>query len=64
VRDCFAVRSRGRAGEEFAELTITVDRELNVEQAHQIADHVERRVADALSAREVVVHIEPDSSTP
>jgi cation diffusion facilitator family transporter len=64
VRDCFAVRSRGRAGEVFAELTITVDRELNVEQAHQIADHVEHRVADALSAREVVVHIEPDSSTP
>src|SRR5262245_14109037 len=62
VRDCFAVRSRGRVGEAFAELTITVDRELNVEQAHQIADRVEHRVAEALAAREVVVHIEPDHS--
>ncbi|MGH7466526.1 MAG: cation diffusion facilitator family transporter [Longimicrobiales bacterium] len=61
VQDCFAVRSRGRAGEVFAELTIVVDRTLNVEEAHRIADDVERRVADALSAREVVVHVEPNS---
>jgi cation diffusion facilitator family transporter len=63
VNDCFAVRSRGRAGEVFAELTITVDRALNVEQAHQIADEVERRVGAALSARDVVVHVEPDYSS-
>jgi cation diffusion facilitator family transporter len=62
VRDCFAVRSRGRAGEVFAELTITVDRSLNVEEAHRIADDVEQRVATALAAREVVVHVEPDSA--
>ena len=61
VRDCFAVRSRGRAGEIFAELTITVDGTLNVEQAHHIADDVERRVASAVGAREVVVHVEPAS---
>jgi cation diffusion facilitator family transporter len=60
VRDCFAVRSRGRAGEVFAELTITVDPRLNVLESHQIADAVERRVADAVGAREVVVHVEPD----
>jgi cation diffusion facilitator family transporter len=60
VRDCFHVRSRGRAGDVFAELTITVDRSLNVEEAHHIADDVERRVASALGAREVVVHVEPD----
>ncbi len=60
VHDCFAVRSRGKAGEVFAELTITVDRSLNVEQAHQIADDVEGRVRAALVAREVVVHVEPD----
>ena len=60
VRDCFAVRSRGRAGEIFAEITITVDGALNVEQAHLIADEVERRIAAAVGAREVVVHVEPD----
>ncbi len=59
VRDCFAVRSRGRAGEIFAELTITVEPTLNVEEAHLIADAVEQRVADEVGAREVVVHVEP-----
>jgi cation diffusion facilitator family transporter len=62
VRNCFSVRSRGRAGEVFAELTITVDRALNVEEAHRIADEVERAVAAALDAREVVVHVEPDNN--
>ncbi len=59
VIDCFAVRSRGRTGEIFAELTITVKPTLNVEEAHLIADTVEHRVADAVGAREVVVHVEP-----
>lgn len=59
VHDCFDVRSRGRTGEVFAELTITVDGTLNVEQAHLIADDVERRVAEEVGAREVVVHVEP-----
>lgn len=59
VRDCFAVRSRGRSGEVFAELTITVDPGLNVAESHLIADAVEHRVAEAVGAREVVVHVEP-----
>lgn len=60
VLDCFQVRSRGREGEIFAELTITVDRQLNVEEAHRIADQVERTIAESVGAREVVVHVEPD----
>ena len=60
VRDCFHVRSRGRAGEIFAELTITVDGTMNVEQAHGIADEVERRIETGVGARQVVVHVEPD----
>ena len=59
VVDVHAVRSRGREGEIFAELTITVDRALNVEAAHRIADEVERRLASAIGAREVMVHVEP-----
>lgn len=61
VLNSFAVRSRGRTGEIFAELTITVAPTLNVAAAHLIADAVERRVADAVGAREVVVHVEPES---
>ena len=60
VRDCFKVRSRGRAGEIFAELTITVEHNLNVADAHRIADAVEQRIAGRFGAREVVVHVEPD----
>lgn len=59
VIDCFDVRSRGRSGEVFAELTITVPPTLNVEEAHLIADAVEQRVAESVGAREVVVHVEP-----
>lgn len=62
VRDCFSVRSRGRQGEIFAELTITVDRGLNVEEAHRIADGVEHLIGTRYGAREVVVHVEPDQS--
>ena len=62
VVDCFAARSRGRTGEVFVELTITVNPDLNVNEGHVIADEVERRVADAVGAREVVVHVEPDTA--
>jgi cation diffusion facilitator family transporter len=59
VVDAFDVRSRGRVGEVFAELTITVDPGLDVARAHRIADAVEHSVAEAVAAREVVVHVEP-----
>lgn len=59
VFSAYDVRSRGRPGEAFAELTIAVDPALDVAAAHRIADEVERRVADAMDAREVVVHVEP-----
>jgi cation diffusion facilitator family transporter len=59
VRAVYSVRSRGRPGEVFAELTIAVDPTLDVATSHDIADAVEVCVAEALSAREVVVHVEP-----
>lgn len=59
VIDVFDVRSRGRLGDMFAEVTITVDPTLNVEAAHLIADDVERRIASSFGARDVVAHVEP-----
>lgn len=59
VLDVYDVRSRGREGDVFAELTIAVDPSLGVVDAHRIADAVETRVARELQAREVVVHVEP-----
>jgi cation diffusion facilitator family transporter len=61
VVDCYNVRSRGREGEIFAELTISCDGSLDVEHAHAIADSVEQRVASAVGAREVVAHVEPST---
>ena len=59
VVGCHDVRSRGRPGEAFAELVITVEPDLDVARSHRIADTVEARVAEAVGAREVVVHVEP-----
>ena len=56
---CRGVRSRGRPGEAFAELVITVEPDLDVARSHEIADAVEGRVAEAVGARDVVVHVEP-----
>jgi cation diffusion facilitator family transporter len=59
VNAAYQIRSRGRLGQMFAELTIAVDAELDVARSHEIADEVERRVGAELGAREVVVHVEP-----
>jgi divalent metal cation (Fe/Co/Zn/Cd) transporter len=60
VREVYDVRSRGRPGALFAELTIAVRGGLDVETAHNIADRVENEVADQLGAQDVIVHVEPD----
>jgi len=59
VSAAYRIRSRGRASEMFAELTIAVAANLDVRRGHEIADEVERRVEGELGAREVVVHVEP-----
>jgi cation diffusion facilitator family transporter len=61
VSSAYGIRSRGRPGEMFAEMTISVAGSLDVRRSHQIADEVERRVTEELGAREVVVHVEPAS---
>jgi cation diffusion facilitator family transporter len=55
----YSIRSRGRPGEVFVELTVSVEPTLDVEKGHEIADAVERDLMHALSARRVVVHVEP-----
>jgi cation diffusion facilitator family transporter len=60
VRSAYDVRSRGREGARFAELTIAVPAGLDIEAAHRIADHVEEELRGRLGARRVVVHVEPE----
>lgn len=59
VESVTEIRSRGRPGEAFAELTVLVHPSTQVRQAHVIADEVERRVAVELELTNVVVHVEP-----
>ena len=54
------VRSRFAAsGLLFAELTIVVDGESTVAEAHLLADEVEARITAHLGASDVTVHVEP-----
>ncbi len=60
IVDVRSVRSRSTAsGLLFAEVTILVGRTTTVEDAHELADRVERAIADAFGTSEVTVHIEP-----
>jgi cation diffusion facilitator family transporter len=60
IADVRNVRSRANAsGMVFAEVTIGVDGETTVADAHRIADAVEDCIAAELGASEVTVHVEP-----
>lgn len=59
VVSAYHIRSRGRPGGVYAELTIAVDPTLDVVRSHAVADAVERDVTRDLGALEVVVHVEP-----
>lgn len=64
VRAAYDVRSRGRSGARFAELTIAVSGAMDVQAAHDIADLVEDELRRRIGARQVVVHVEPHSAAP
>lgn len=60
IAEVRSVRSRaGASGVVFAEVTVGVAGSTTVKDAHAIADEVETRIAEALGASEVVVHVEP-----
>lgn len=60
IRDCHTFRCRGKPGEVFADIHITVDPQLPVDAAHALTVEVERRLTEEVSGlREVVVHVEP-----
>lgn len=59
VKSAYGIRSRGAAPVRYAEVTIAVDRNANVQEAHAIADAVEERLKRDLQLAEVTVHVEP-----
>jgi cation diffusion facilitator family transporter len=59
VKSAYGIRSRGAAPVRYAEVTIAVDRNANVQDAHAIADAVEERLKRDFQLAEVTVHVEP-----
>jgi cation diffusion facilitator family transporter len=60
VADVRSIRSRASAsGVVLAEVTIVVDGDISVADAHAVMDLVEERLAAELGASEVHVHVEP-----
>ena len=60
VSECHDIRTRGTRGSIFVDLHILVNPFLSVEDAHKIADTVEREIKDQMpEIVDVVVHIEP-----
>ena len=61
ILDCHEIRTRGLAHHVFVDLSIHVDPSWSVEQAHNLANNVEKSlIAQIDSVEDVVVHIEPD----
>jgi divalent metal cation (Fe/Co/Zn/Cd) transporter len=54
------VRARQSGAATFADLTVGVDRSVSLEEAHQIAEAVEKRVAALTTKSDIVVHVNPE----
>ncbi|MEM3017375.1 MAG: cation diffusion facilitator family transporter [Candidatus Bathyarchaeia archaeon] len=63
VLDVRRVRVRRVGPEAFADLMLTVDRDVTFKQAHNIATLAERAVRKILPGADVVVHVEPALET-
>ena len=62
VRGCHEIRTRGPANTVYLDLHVLVDKDLSAEQAHGIAESVEKRLKKEFPAVvDIVVHIEPET---
>lgn len=59
VMACGSVRTRGRPGTAFTELTIDVPADLTVAEAHAITDQIEADLVARFGSMEIVIHVEP-----
>jgi cation diffusion facilitator family transporter len=57
------IRVRQSGASTFADLTVGVDRSVSLEEAHRIAEAVEKHVASLTSKSDVVVHVNPVQET-
>lgn len=59
VNDVTRVRSRSDGRNIIADITVTVSSQIETHESHQIADAIEKLLADKFSVSDAVVHIEP-----
>lgn len=60
VQECHRIRSRGRPDDIYIDLHVLLERQLSLEQAHDIASTIEEAVKHHIhGVRDVTVHIEP-----
>ena len=64
VKGCHDIRARGTENEMYLDFHILVDGDMPIQDAHDIADVVERRIKDEFpSVVDVMVHVEPDPTS-
>ncbi|MFH0932756.1 MAG: cation diffusion facilitator family transporter [Nitrospirota bacterium] len=62
VKGCHDIRTRGSVNSTYLDLHVIVSSSLSTENAHEIADNIEREIKKEFpSIVDIVVHIEPDS---
>ncbi len=63
VQSVGPVRVRQAGASQFVEITVLVDRSTSLEEAHQIATEVEKRLNGVVTRGDVVVHVDPVRQT-
>jgi len=63
VHDVTRVRARQSGANRFVDATITVDPAIGLSAGHQISDNVELRVTEQFPNLDIIVHVEPATST-
>lgn len=53
------LRTRRSGSDRFIDLHLVVSRDMSVEQAHSLADHIEKDITDRFQRTSVITHVEP-----
>jgi cation diffusion facilitator family transporter len=59
ILSCHQLRSRLSGNERYIDMHIVVPNQLTVVEAHEVADRLEKDIADALAPAQVVIHVDP-----
>ncbi len=57
------VRVRSSGPELFADITVTMERNISIESSHRTADEVEIRIKSEFPNMDIMVHVEPEAGT-